>query len=154
MELFNGHRPQCIHEAHKATVVARMISGRYRTDYLARHWSGNYGGYCQLCDSNELGDLPHMILRCERLSNVRQSMKRMALTESAFLVPLKDIFQTLISSTEDSFLQFLLEPSVFPDVVALWELYGLKVKNRIYYINRTFLYYIHRERMKILGFLT
>ena len=41
------------YEISKAVVSARMLSGRYRTDYLSRHWSKrNPSGHCTLpgCD--------------------------------------------------------------------------------------------------------
>ena len=31
-----------------ATIQARMVSGRYRTEYLCRHWSNNIHGYCHV----------------------------------------------------------------------------------------------------------
>ena len=44
-----------------ATVQARMLSGRYRTDWLRRHWTGE-SGPCHLptCNSTQ-GDLPHLL---------------------------------------------------------------------------------------------
>ena len=33
-------------ECSKSSVLALMMSGRYRTDYLCRHWSNNKQGYC------------------------------------------------------------------------------------------------------------
>ena len=44
-----------------ATVQARMLSGRYRTDWLRRHWTGESGA-CRLpaCTFNQ-GDLPHLL---------------------------------------------------------------------------------------------
>ena len=39
-------------ETKKATVQARMLSGRYRTCWLRRHWSGDQTGMCRVpgCD--------------------------------------------------------------------------------------------------------
>ena len=34
------------YEVKKAVVQARMLSGRYRTEMLRRHWSENKEGHC------------------------------------------------------------------------------------------------------------
>ena len=55
-------------EVRKAVVVARMLSGRYRSDQLARHWSKtNQSGLCQLpgCSGGEPGSLEHILLNCQ-----------------------------------------------------------------------------------------
>ena len=40
-------------EVNKATVQAALLSGRYRTNYLSRHWnSANPHGFCLLCTSS------------------------------------------------------------------------------------------------------
>ena len=35
------------YEVAKAVVQCRMLSGRYRTELLAKHWSSNKHGFCQ-----------------------------------------------------------------------------------------------------------
>jgi len=57
-----GSKP---YEVAKAVVQVRMLSGRYRTENLAKHWSTNKEGYylgaiChQICES-----LEHILLWC------------------------------------------------------------------------------------------
>ena len=138
------------YEVTKATIVARMISGRYRTDYLARHWSNDRSGRCSLC-RQENGTLDHIIVRCSILNSVRDKMKQMALAKSAPLVPLYEAYRSLFTNHQDYLLQFLLEPSLFPSIAELWVCYGENVRKVVYYVNRTFLYSIHCERLKILG---
>ena len=63
-------------EVSKAQTVATMLSGRYVTDYRARHWSKtNPDGICQLClvsgYPNIPGSLEHLLLKCPALSEVR-----------------------------------------------------------------------------------
>ena len=63
-------------EVSKAVIVARMLSGRYRTDRLARHWtSDNPNGLCRLpgC-SGQVGDLVHILLHCPALAHSREKM--------------------------------------------------------------------------------
>ena len=61
-------------EVKKAVVVARMLSGRYRTDHLVRHWSKtNPTGLCRLpgCTGDMIGDLQHILLYCPALKDTR-----------------------------------------------------------------------------------
>ena len=66
------------YEVNKATILARMISGRYRTDSLCRFWSDNRQGYClaETCDQL-VGDLEHMLLHCPALHQARQNLQQM-----------------------------------------------------------------------------
>ena len=51
-------------EVNKAIVQARMLSGRYPTDKLVRHWSKNKSCVCLLlgCSGSALGSLEHLLL--------------------------------------------------------------------------------------------
>ena len=54
------------YKVSKSVVVARMTSGRYRSDYLSRHWTPfNRQGFCleESCDSVR-GDIVHMLITC------------------------------------------------------------------------------------------
>ena len=82
---------------------------------------------------------------------MRNKMKEMALAKSFPLLPLNESYKALFTSQQENLLQFLLEPSLFPTIAELWLLYGQNVKDVVYYINRTFVYNIHRERLKLLG---
>ena len=50
------------HEVRKATIQLRMLSGRYRTCWLRRHWSGESSGFCRVpgCSGNTPGTLAHL----------------------------------------------------------------------------------------------
>ena len=56
-------------EVNKAVIQARMLSGRYITDQLARHWTSNSAGFCTLpnCSMNTYGSLEHLLLVCPAL---------------------------------------------------------------------------------------
>ena len=61
-------------EVNKAVVQARMLSGRYPTDQLSRHWNQqNRAGYCLLqgCSGKAEGSLEHIILHCPALLSTR-----------------------------------------------------------------------------------
>ena len=61
-------------ECRKAVTHARMLSGRFMTEYLARHWSENKGGYCtfQSC-TGLIGTLEHMLIWCHPLAHTREN---------------------------------------------------------------------------------
>ena len=54
------------HEVTKAIQQARFHSGRYRTEYLSRHWSDNPSGCCRAEEacSNTIEDTKHILLEC------------------------------------------------------------------------------------------
>ena len=140
-------------ECHKAVVLARMISGRYRTEKLARHWSStNRDGYCSLESCNNIvGSLEHMLIICPGLETVRARMKRMYIEKTALLVPLQRVVYELLESSPESQLQLILEPMAFDILMSMSRLYGPTVSNTLYYCSRTYVYYIQREKAKLLN---
>ena len=44
-----------------------------------------------------------------------------------------------------------MDPSAFPDIVLLWDLYGQDTQDHTFYLIRTYAYYLHRERHMLLG---
>ena len=45
------------YEVHKAVIQAKMVSGRYVTDKLSRHWTQNKAGICSIptCTGQDIG---------------------------------------------------------------------------------------------------
>ena len=69
-----GNNP---YETHKSIIVVKMLSGRYRTDYMKRHWSTeNKDGFCtaQTCQKT-LGTLEHLLVVCPAVETIRSKMK-------------------------------------------------------------------------------
>ena len=62
-------------ECGKATVLARMVSGRYRTEMLCRFWSTNRTGHCSspTCDQVD-GDLEHLLIVYPALDHIRHRL--------------------------------------------------------------------------------
>ena len=55
------------YEVAKAVVQCKMLSGRYRTELLARHWSSNKNGFClsPSCTAAQVQEsLKHILLWC------------------------------------------------------------------------------------------
>jgi hypothetical protein len=142
-------------ECHKAVIASRMLSGRYLTDQLQRHWTQNSAGICLLpscAPSKSLGSLQHLLLYCGALDTTRQR-----LLELCYKVSLENeevssiLLSTINSGDENSKMQLLLDCSTMPTVVKCTQDYGPEIRDRILYIGRTWCYNIHRERMTQLG---
>ena len=137
-------------EVSKAVVTARMLSGRYRTDRLARHWSrSNPEGICQLpgCHGEE-GNLQHILLHCSGLSRTRAKLISLW---SAFLVSRPWLFPVVSHYTlgdNQIFLQFLLDPSTLPLVISATQS-NPDILSSCFYLTRTWNFSIHLTRLKI-----
>ena len=107
-------------EVRKAVIVGRMLSGRYRTDPLARHWStSNQAGVCQLpdCPGQEPGTLEHILLYCPALEIARSGVIKLW---ADCMVPREYLFPVLscLTFSEDSMMQLLLDPSFIPTIIS------------------------------------
>ena len=139
-------------EVNKATILARMISGRYRTDSLCRFWSDTRQGYClaETCDQI-VGDLEHLLLHCPALHEVRQNLQQMWLERAAVLPPLQTIVAQVIASTPTMKMKFTLDPTLMPDIICLLQTYGKGVLDIVFYMSRTYAYGLHRKRLILIG---
>ena len=139
------------YEVGKAVIAARMLSGRYRTDRLTRHWTQtNPDGLCRLpgCFNNE-GNLEHILLHCTALSEARS---RVVSLFTAFLVSRQELFPVIHHYTiveEHLLLQFLLDPSCLPLVISTNKHYP-NTTNQCLYLARTWCYSIHLSRSKLM----
>ena len=132
-----------------------MTSGRFRSEYLARHWSGNKQGYCKAETCVEtVGDLEHLLLHCPALSAVRARLWNMFFETSVQYPALFIFLQKLEKSTPKLIMQFILDPSAFPEILEIWNLFGQPYIHHVYYLVRTFVYYLYRQKQILLGFWT
>ena len=140
-------------EVKKATVQARMLSGRYRTCWLRRHWSGDPTGCCKVpgC-TNQPGTLQHLATgECPGLhsSLVKAvTLWKIFLLENPVLFPLIKHFSL---GPPETFLAFLVDPTTQPLVIALTQTHGSIISEKLCYMTRTWLFYMHKERLKLLG---
>ena len=154
MSLSNPH-PIWLHarspfEVGKAVVVARMLSGRYKTDRLARHWTHeNPDGLCRLPGClNQEGNLQHILLHCSALHETRAKMISFW---GAFLVSKPELFPVIQHYTmrEDHLLpQFLLDPSCLPLVISHSRIYPDTLQDCLF-LSRTWCYAVHLARSKL-----
>ena len=142
-------------EVRKAVVTARMLSGRYKTDRLCRHWTtSNPNGLCRLpgCVDSP-GDLLHILLHCPALSDARA---KAICHWSAFMVPRPWLLPIVANYTlhcDDRLqLQFLLDPSCLPLVIASSQA-NPEVLNSCLYLARTWNFTIHLARERFVKLL-
>ena len=134
-----------------------MISGRYPTDRLRRHWSENKNGNCSLPScrhSNVYGTLEHLLLLCPSLQNTRDKLfnllTRITFQDSVLSGIINEILQTKDSKL---FMQLLLDCTALPAVILATQIHGNSVRDSLIHFGRTWCYSVHRERMTQLGLL-
>ena len=138
------------YEVAKAIVQVRMLSGRYRTENLARHWSSNKEGYCsgaqcpQICET-----LEHILLWCPSYSSTRKKLVTLWLSTPSPCVT--SLVTSILSGPSHSLMQFLLDASSHPLVIRLAQDLGSEVLRVIFHLTRTWCYAVHRHRAKLLG---
>ena len=141
-----------VFETNKSVVVARLLSGRYMSDWHTRHWSpNNKEGHCLLCPGKNLaGTIEHLLVHCEALEEKRQTLLSYLHSQTQEHPQLRSLFTVMLSSPTDNLVQFLLDPSVTPPVISGCQenLFSLK---DIFTLCRTFCYGIHRRRLQLLG---
>ena len=139
------------YEVKKATVQARMLSGRYRTCWLRRHWSGDPTGHCKVPGCTSVpGTLQHLATgECPGLA---AGLVRAVALWKGFLLQNPILFPVVKHySLGNSFLSFLLDPTTKPEVISLTQTHGPQVSEKLCYMTRTWLFYMHKERLKQLG---
>ena len=142
------------YEVQKATVQLRMASGRYRTCWLRRYWSGDPSGHCQVpgCTAETPGTLVHLATgQCQGLTDASGGA---ALSWAEFCSSrphLLPVLESVSNSNPEVFLAFLLNPSTHPSVLALAQLDGTQVIDEVCHLSRSWLYALHCARYRALG---
>ena len=137
-----------------ATVQAQMLSGRYRTEALCSHWSKNKKGVCLLSSEcgNTIEDLPHILSFCPSLTPARTKLNHYTLQYSSNLPDgIKKILMQHCSPSSSTFINFLLDCTSLPDVISAVQVLDADVLHHLFNISRTWVYVLHRERLKQLG---
>ena len=136
-----------------ATVQATMISGRYRTEALCSHWT-NRSGKCLLSEEcmDQLEDIPHIITQCCALNPSRERLMDYTRKYSARLSPpLASLLLNLCSKTDKTLCNFLLDCSTLPEVISATQIHGPIVHEHLFNVTHTWIFVLHRDRLKKLG---
>ena len=138
------------YEVCKAIVQAKMLSGRFRTDRLLRHFTENKGGICQICSSHSIGSIEHILISCSSLENHRIGLLR-KLDNSGYHEAAYSFIKNTISCRSELSIQLLLDCSSIPEVIFMCQTFGEIILDDLFKFSRTWCYTIDRERRKMLG---
>ena len=105
-----------VYEVQKAVIQSRMLSGRYRDDRLARHFTSNTSGCCLLCQNSNvphppIGDLTHFLLHCPSLHSRRLLLASYWLAQSENNLIVRNMLVDFQNKPDEYKLQFLLDCS-------------------------------------------
>ena len=132
-----------------------MLSVRYPTDQLSRHWNQqNRAGYCLLqgCSGMAQGSLEHIILDCPALLSTRLNLVKLSISVACEYPPVADIIHLVLNTLDQGYaMQFFLDCSILPTVVTLVQTNGLGVFHHLFTLSRNWCYSLHRKRMELLG---
>ena len=138
-----------------ATIQAQMLSGWYRTQRLCSLWSLHTSEFCLLSPScsNSPEDIEHILNHCEALQPVRAKLQRFAMHYANNFDHIRPIVKKYCDPFHPQFCQFLLDCSVLQDVIVAVQMngHGGDVLKHLFHITRTFVYNVHKTRMKLLG---
>ena len=142
------------HEIKKLTVQLRMLSGRYRTCWLRRHWSGNMSGDCEVpgCTPGTPGTLVHIATgQCTGLTAATTAAAEQWANFISLNAYLVNLFRSASAASQDDFLAFLLNPTTHPEVLSLAHQHGKRAMEDVSFLTRSWLYEHHRARFRALG---
>ena len=138
------------YEVAKSVIQCRMLSGRYRTEWLSRHWSSSRSGFCQsyLCSSTP-ETLEHVLLWCPAYRETRSKIFSLWLSSSNSLV--LNLVTNLLLGPSDVLLKFILDPSTHPTVITLGQVYGEEIYRQVFHLTRSWCFALHKVRSLTLG---
>ena len=136
-----------------ATVMGKMLSGRYRSCWLRRHWTQESGA-CRLPVCGQVpGDVAHLLsAECPALQpHLAVTLQHMC----AMLAPhpvLQHFMMSVLHRDREAVTLFFLDPSTDPTVISLTHLYGkVAVLTPLFQATRAWVWSAHRARMRMLG---
>ena len=130
-----------------------MLSGRYRTCWLSRHWSGVPTGNWRMpgCSGMQ-GSLQHLVTgECPALYG---ALVRAVAIWASFLKENPNLFPIVKQYSlgpPEEFLSFLVDPTTLPPVIALSQLHGSIIIEQLCYMTRTWIFFMHKQRLKLLN---
>ena len=136
-----------------AIIQTRMISGRYRSEFLCRKWSKNKHGVCLLSKKCEftIEDLPHILQFCPALQPTRDKLVQYTLSYAKRFPLVSNLLLTFLVPSHPLFCQFLLDCSTVSQSISAKQIHGFEIYEHLFEVTRTWCYSLHRERLKILG---
>ena len=137
------------YESSKSTILARMLSGRYRSEFFTRHFKVNSNGLCSAntCE-NVMGTLEHILMSCPAYNNTREQQFALCLSKTVMFPFLHGFIRAILNADEYVKTQFFLEPLAFPAIREESRSHGQQYLSTLSYLCRSFVFSIHREFLK------
>ena len=136
----------------KATIQALMLSARYWCGSLSRHWDKTTG-LCKIStECQELEDVHHILKRCHALHDTR--LKLLSYTYTYASNCPQDLHEFILEFCQpehSEFISFILDCSTLPAAIVLVQKLGNDALYHLFHLSRTWIYALHRERLKLLG---
>ena len=130
-----------------------MLSGRYRSNYLCRHWSPqNRSGQC--CSPVCNGDpetLEHIIGQCNEYTEVRKQLWDKWLISSVSYPQLQELIKTIMNTNPTEQTSFVLDPTAHPMIIAMTQAFGFPLLEHVLYLARTHCWLIHKKRLEMIN---
>ena len=121
---------------------------------MRSHWAEEETGMCRVpgCSGDMPGTLLHIATgQCPGLSAASAAAAQHWLTYLQVNPVLLPPVKVLTSGSPEGFLSLLLDPSTQAPVISLAQEHGGHVVNQLCYLTRTWLFTLHKERLKKLG---
>ena len=136
------------YEVSKAVVQLRMLSGRYRTAMLTRHWGSQRTGSCPAPGCSEQETLEHILVFCPYYDDMRFRLEDLWKSKSDPII--SQLVAQILTDSPLVLVQFLLDASVHPSVITLVQNHGPELLRRIFHLTRTWCFSTHRLRIQLL----
>ena len=133
----------------KAIQQARLLSGRYWTEYLCRHWSRNREGYClsPSCQEEQMPEtIEHILVDCGGYAQLRNESTTLWHRTSHPIV--QSLATEALGSSRNDLIQFFLDCSVLPQIIITTQCFGSVILEGIFHLTRTWCFSIHGLHMK------
>ena len=136
-----------------ATVMAKMLSGRYRSCWLRRHWTQETGA-CRLPGCGQVpGDVAHLLsAECTALQPYMATTLHNICDMLAPHPLLKHHVLSVLHGDREAVTAFFLDPSTDPSVIRLVQLHGKgAILTPLFQAARAWVWSAHRSRLRMLG---
>ena len=128
------------YEVSKAVIQLRMLSGRYRTSVLTKHWSSDRTGSCPAPDCTDQETIEHFLVICPFYNQYRAKLKK--LWQDTKTPILNDLVTAVLTYPSHDLLQFILDASVHPLMISYVQTYGNELLPEVFHLTRTWCYII------------
>ena len=141
-------------DARALTIQLMLLSGRYRTEKLRRHWSSNKMGYCvypSCTNLKQIDDEEHFLLYCPALNCERRRLCSKIFSYSCDKPVLSNLLTKYLYGDDDLLkMQFLLDASTLPDIISASQLHGISILAECAKIGRLWCWCMHATRLRTL----